>query len=86
MNQKIIQILANIIMGGEIEWEQPDTQERMEAEARNHLDDAEFGILSVFWDQYVEAALNYIKQTIEAEDNTKYVEVLKQSNGDKHVI
>ncbi len=65
LRKDIITKLADIIMSEEIEWEQPDTCDKLQAAIRKELSPADAGItIGLYWDAYVNAALEYIKSVI----------------------
>jgi hypothetical protein len=65
LRNDIIAKLADVIMSEDIEWEQPDTCDKLQEAMRKLLSPTEAGILiGVYWDEYVNAALEYIKSVI----------------------
>lgn len=65
LRNDIIAKLADVIMSEDIEWEQPDTCDKLQQAMRKILSPIDAGILiGVYWDEYVNAALEYIKSVI----------------------
>lgn len=65
LKQNIIEMLADIIMSEEIAWEQPDTCDKLQAAIKSKLSPVDAGItVGLYWDDYVTAALEYIKEKV----------------------
>lgn len=65
LKQNIIEILADVIMSEEIAWEQPDTCDNLQAAMKTKLSPVDAGItIGLYWDDYVTAALEYIKEKV----------------------
>lgn len=68
LRKDIITKLADIIMSEDIEWEQPDTCDKLQTTIRKELSPADAGIvIGLYWDDYITATLEYIKSIIIAE-------------------
>ena len=65
LKEELIKKLADVIMSEDIEWEQPDTCDKMQDAMRKQLSPVGAGIMiGIYWDDYVNAALEYIKSVI----------------------
>lgn len=65
LRKDIIEKLADVIMSEEIEWEQLDTCDKMQDAMRKQLSVVDAGIMiGLYWDEYVNAALEYIKSKV----------------------
>ena len=65
LKEELIKKLADVIMSEEIEWEQPDTCDKLQEAIRKQLSVVDAGIMiGLYWDEYVNAALEYIKSKV----------------------
>ena len=68
LRNDIITKLADVIMSEDIEWEQPDTCDKLQQAMREQLSRVDAGILiGLYWNDYVTAALDYIKAKVMSE-------------------
>lgn len=65
LKEEFIKKLADVIMSEDIEWEQPNTCDKLQEAMRKQLSPIDAGIMiGIYWDDYVNAALEYIKSII----------------------